>query len=64
MALFRDGSEVSISELRNTFAKRLEGVEESMYVDAVQQGWFRVRPDKIRDTWRGRGILCCCWGSP
>lgn len=62
-ALFRDGTEVTISELKNTFAKRLEDVEESMYVDAVHQGWFRIRPDKIRDTWRGRGILLVLVGA-
>ena len=38
--LFRDGGEVTLSSLRNTFAERLEGVEESMYVDAVKRGWF------------------------
>ncbi len=62
-ALFRDGTEVTISDLKNTFAKRLEDVEESMYVDAVHQGWFRVRPDKVRDTWRVRGILLLLLGA-
>jgi uncharacterized protein (TIGR04222 family) len=60
--LFRDGTEVTISDLKNTFATRLEGVEESMYVDAVDRGWFRVRPDKVRETWTLRGVLLLLLG--
>jgi uncharacterized protein (TIGR04222 family) len=55
-ALFQDGTEVTVSSLRNTFAARLERVEESMYVDAVNRGWFRARPDRVRQTWLGRGV--------
>jgi uncharacterized protein (TIGR04222 family) len=62
-ALFRDGTEVTISELRNTFAARLEGVEESLYVDSVNRGWFRARPDKVRSTWQARGVVALVLGA-
>jgi uncharacterized protein (TIGR04222 family) len=62
-ALFRDGTEVTISDLRNTFATRLEGVEESLYVDVVNRGWFRSRPDKVRSTWQVRGALALILGA-
>ena len=55
--LFKDGTEVTLSSLRNTFAERLKGVEESLYVDAVTQGWFTARPDKVRTSWNRRGWL-------
>ena len=55
--IFRDGSEVTISELKNTFAERLKGVQESLYADAVQRGWFSERPDKVRNRWYGIGVL-------
>jgi uncharacterized protein (TIGR04222 family) len=55
--LFQDGTEVTLSSLKSTFAKRLEGVEESLYVDAVTRGWFIARPDKVRTTWNRRGWL-------
>lgn len=55
--LFRDGTEVTLSSLRNTFAERLRGVEGSLYVDAVTQGWFTARPDKVRTSWNRRGWL-------
>ncbi|CAN5674993.1 DUF2207 domain-containing protein [soil metagenome] len=55
--LFRDGAEVTIAELKNTFAARLEGVQESLYADAVERGWFSERPDKVRSRWQGLGVL-------
>ncbi|MDH4113059.1 MAG: DUF2207 domain-containing protein [Actinomycetota bacterium] len=55
--LFRDGTEVTISALKNVFAERLEGVQESLYADAVKRGWFSERPDKVRARWSSRGVL-------
>ncbi len=55
--LFRDGTEVTISELKNTFAERLEGVQESMYADAVERGWFSERPDKVRVEVEAAGVV-------
>jgi uncharacterized membrane protein YgcG len=54
--LFRDGDETTLSTLRTTFADRLAKVEEALYVDAQQQGWFVARPDKIRARWRLLGV--------
>lgn len=50
--LFRDGDDTTLSSLRTTFAERLSKVEESLYVDAQGQGWFAMRPDKVRTRWR------------
>jgi uncharacterized protein (TIGR04222 family) len=55
--LFEDGTEVTLSSLRDTFAERLKGVEGSLYVDSVTQGWFTARPDKVRTRWNRRGWL-------
>ena len=55
--LFRDGSEVTISELKNTFAARLGDVQESLYADAVKRGWFSERPDKVRSKWQALGVV-------
>ncbi|MGH2541037.1 MAG: DUF2207 domain-containing protein, partial [Actinomycetota bacterium] len=55
--IFRDGSEVTIAELKNTFVERLKGVQESLYADAVKRGWFSERPDKVRTRWYGIGVL-------
>jgi uncharacterized membrane protein len=41
----------------------LEGVEESLYVDVVNRGWFRSRPDKVRSTWQARGVVVLILGA-
>lgn len=61
--LFRDGNEVTLSSLRTTFHERLEGVEESLYVDAVSRKWFTARPDKVRARWAGWGVLIVVVGG-
>ena len=54
--LFRDGKETTLSALRTTFAERLSKVEDSLYADARDQGWFAIRPDKVRMRWRLLGF--------
>ena len=54
--LFRDGGDVTLSSLRTTFSERLQTVEDSLYSDAKQQGWFTARPDKVRGRWALGGI--------
>jgi uncharacterized protein (TIGR04222 family) len=57
-ALFEGrGNEVTLSELRNKFADRLKKVEGELYDDAIGQGWFVGRPDKVRLRWRIIGGL-------
>jgi hypothetical protein len=48
---------VLLSELKQKFATRLHAVQKALYVDAVKQGWFPERPDKVRTRWHGRAIL-------
>ncbi len=50
--LFKDGAEVTLASLRNTFATRLGQVQDALYDDALAEGWFVGRPDKIRLRWR------------
>jgi uncharacterized protein (TIGR04222 family) len=54
--LFRDGPETTLSALRTTFAQRLSKVEDSLYADARDQGWFAIRPDRVRLRWRLLGF--------
>jgi len=54
--LFRDGGDVTLSSLRTTFVERLGAVEDSLYADAKQQGWFTARPDKVRGRWALGGL--------
>jgi uncharacterized membrane protein YgcG len=54
--LFEDGQEVKLSSLRTTFVSSLHRVQEALYRDAVEQGWFAGRPDRIRGRWVAAGI--------
>jgi uncharacterized membrane protein YgcG len=62
-SLFRDGPEVTVSELKTVFAQRLHRVEEALYEDAMKQQWFRTRPDRVRTRWAGRGVFLLVAGA-
>jgi uncharacterized membrane protein YgcG len=61
--LFRDGSEVTVSELRTTFVDRLHQVQEALYADAMKRRWFTARPDRVAARWAGRGVLLILAGG-
>jgi uncharacterized membrane protein YgcG len=60
--LFEDGDEVELSELKKHFATRLQKVKDALYGDMVSMKWFLKRPDKIRATWTGIGIVVLLLG--
>ncbi|HEX7096006.1 MAG TPA: DUF2207 domain-containing protein [Acidimicrobiales bacterium] len=49
--LFATGPVVTLSSLRNKFARSLAEVKKQLYLDAVQRGWFTSRPDHVRRIW-------------
>jgi hypothetical protein len=55
--IFRDGDEVTVSDLKTAFASRLHGVEQALYADAMRHRWFRARPDRVRTGWAGHGAM-------
>jgi uncharacterized protein (TIGR04222 family) len=58
-SLFAGRSEVKLSELKNTFATKLQKVESQLYDELVRRGWYSKRPDRTRATagWIGFGLL-------
>jgi hypothetical protein len=61
--LFQDSGDVTLSSLRRTFAERLTTVENHLYVDAADNGWFATRPDRVRGRWRALGLLLVVGGG-
>ncbi|MGH9156781.1 MAG: DUF2207 domain-containing protein [Acidimicrobiales bacterium] len=61
-ALFRKGADIELSSLRNRFSADLRRVQEQLYIDAVHQGWFAERPDKVRARWLGIAIAVVAVG--
>lgn len=59
VALFEDGGEVLLSDLKDKFVSHLKEVQDDLYDDALKRGWFIRRPDQVRNFWVvvGIGIL-------
>ncbi len=55
--LFDGQSTVLLSDLATTFASSLERVQDLLYEDVTERGWFRGNPKKVRASWAGRGAL-------
>jgi uncharacterized protein (TIGR04222 family) len=60
--LFRDGDEVKLSDLRNTFAARMSKVREQLMDDAMVKGWFTRKPGTVKLLWGILGILVLAAG--
>lgn len=54
--MFKARDEIDLSELKDHFHTTLVDVEDKLYDDTVTQGWFKVRPDSIRNRWHGRAV--------
>ena len=55
-------STVLLSDLKNTFASKMRKVQDDLYDDSVEQGWFLSRPDKVRSKWVGGGFMVLLLG--
>jgi hypothetical protein len=54
--LFGEKTSVQLSDLRNKFATKMHTVQDALYDDVVQEGWFLRRPDRVRAFWHGIGV--------
>ncbi len=61
-AMFEGGSPVRLSDLKDSFATHLNEVRSQLYDDVVEQGWYRRRPDEVRNGWRTVGGLVTAAG--
>jgi hypothetical protein len=61
--LFEAGPAVEMSQLKNTFASDMKEIKESLYVDAVDRGFFARRPDQVRQKWTAIGFFSFAIGA-
>lgn len=54
--LFSGRSEVSVSDLKGTFATEYGKAERALYEQGRKRAWFAGRPDKVRAKWLGIAI--------
>src|SRR5262249_34401415 len=55
--LFKNRESVKLSALKYKFQASLDEVRSALYVDTVQEGWYRVRPDHTRGVWAALGVV-------
>ena len=51
------GGQTTVSQLPVTLAPVIEEVQNALYDEVVERGWFEVRPDDTRNQWRTRGLI-------
>jgi uncharacterized membrane protein YgcG len=55
--LFASGDQVELSSLLQHFHPQVSEVRDAMYKEVVDQGWYRVRPDRTRRAWTAIGAM-------
>lgn len=56
--IFSDGADtVELSDLRNEFYKKLDGIRKGVMARLMDRGVYRARPDTTRAGWTGAGLL-------
>ncbi len=55
--LFKDGTDVKVSELRTHFVSSLRSAEGELYRDSADRKWFATRPDRVRQGYAGVSLL-------
>jgi uncharacterized membrane protein len=61
--LFKDGSDVKVSELRTHFISSLRSAEGELYRDSADRKWFATRPDRVRQGYAGVSVLVIIAGA-
>lgn len=61
-ALFADRTDVTLSDLRTTFASSLARVQSLLYEDVTARGWFSGNPRWVRARWVAAGLALAVVG--
>jgi uncharacterized membrane protein YgcG len=54
--VFAGRRQVTLSELRTTFAASMAAVQAGLYQHVTDNGWFRANPRSVRTAWRVAGV--------
>jgi uncharacterized membrane protein YgcG len=61
--LFASGDQVLMSDLKQHFASKLASVQTQLYTDVTKAGWFKGRPDKVRQQYGFLGLAVLVGGA-
>jgi hypothetical protein len=62
-AIFAGREEVLLSDLKQTFRSDLQKVQNLLYADVTEHGWFRGNPNSVRRRWQFLGLLAIAAGA-
>lgn len=54
--IFASQPSVVLSDLKTTFATSMTRVQDALYADVTDRGWFRTNPKHARNAWAGAGV--------
>lgn len=60
--IFTGRDEVTLSQLKTTFASTMAQVQGDLYTEVTGRGWFRTDPKAVRARWTGVGSLLAVVG--
>jgi uncharacterized membrane protein YgcG len=63
ISLFRTGEVVEVSDLKNDFHADLADIQDRLYQDVLNRGWFTRRPDQVRGRWHKIGVAAVVAGG-
>lgn len=52
-----EGAPVRLSSLPKTISEFIEDVQDKLYNQVVSQGWFKTRPDQVRNNFQRAGVI-------
>lgn len=61
-AIFEGRDDVLLSDLRTTFASTLARVQQQLYEDVTERGWFTGNPRSVRAGWIAAGVAITVLG--
>ena len=61
-ALFKGDSSVRLSDLKDKFYTSLPGIRDALYEQLVERGFYKQRPDSVKNNWLGGGALLLAAG--
>lgn len=61
-ALFKGESSVKLSDLQDKFYTSLPKIRDALYEQLVERGFYKRRPDSVKNNWLGGGVLLLAVG--
>ena len=55
--IFDGSSQVELEELKNEFYREIPGIRSAVFDILVRKGFYRARPDRVRNAWRVGGVV-------